>query len=661
MEETIKVTIKESKQQNRMSLKDVDIQDHFWSEYIRLVREVVVPYQWEALNDRVPGAEPSHAIRNFRIAAGEEQGEFYGMVFQDSDVAKWLEAVGYLLETQPDPELEKVADEVIELIERAQHPDGYLNTYYTLKEPGNRWTDLCECHELYCAGHMIEAGVAYYQATGKRKLLNVVCRFADYIDTVFGDEPGKLRGYDGHQEIELALVKLYHATGQEKYLKLSQYFLDERGRDQEPHYYDKEYEQRGKTVHWGNTFMIKEKAYSQAHMPVREQDQADGHAVRAVYMLTGMAEVAAETGDARLLDACRRLWRNIVDKRMYITGGIGSMAHGEAFSFDYDLPPDTAYAETCASIGLIFFAQRMLQLEPKSEYADVMERALYNTVVSGMSQDGKSFFYVNPLEVNPHACGKNKNYDHVKPVRQGWFGCACCPPNVARLLASLGSYIYTVKDDTIYTHLYVASELKASFRQGQVTLKMTSDYPQNGSVQFTVATAADTPFTLALRIPDWSDQATLTVNGTSVELEGNVVDGYVRVTRTWTSGDVVQLELSMPILRVKGHPLVRHTAGKVALQRGPFVYCLEEADNGDQLHLLELPREAKLEVRKEEELLGGLQVIVAEGRRMLARDWDGLYRHNSVWTAEPEIIRFIPYYAWANRGMGEMLVWVREV
>jgi DUF1680 family protein len=643
-----------------LPLTRVHINDSFWSSYIQLVREVVVPYQWEALNDRIPGAEPSRAIQNFRIAAGLEKGEFYGMVFQDSDVAKWLEAVGYLLATKADPELEQVADEVIELIEKAQHDDGYLNTYYTLKEPGKRWTNLCECHELYSAGHMIEAGVSYYQATGKRKLLDVVCRFADYIDTVFGPEPGKIHGYDGHQEIELALVKLYHATGNEKYLKLSQYFLDERGC--QPHYYDSEWEARGKSHHWANDFMIKEKEYSQAHLPVREQDKAEGHAVRAVYMATGMADVASETGDLELLEACRRLWKNIVGRRMYITGGIGSMAQGEAFSLDYDLPNDTVYAETCASIGLIFFAHRMLQIEPKSEYADVMERALYNTVVGGMSQDGKSFFYVNPLEVYPHACGKNRNYDHVKPERQGWFGCACCPPNVARLLASLGQYIYSVRGNTLFTHLYIGGEIETEIGGAKVQLSQRSQYPWNGAIRFEVRSDGSAKFTLALRLPNWCKAAELRVNGAAVDYSNTVVDGYVMLERIWENGDVVDWVLSMPILRMKGHPMVRQTAGKVALQRGPIVYCLEEADNGSGLHHITLPTNGKLEAMEDPTLLGGgKQVILAEIRRSVPGDWqEQLYRDDDDSNAEAGDAKFIPYYAWANRGLGEMTVWVRE-
>lgn len=642
-------------------LEKVRIQDEFWSEYIRLVRDVVVPYQWEALNDRVPGAEPSHAIRNFRIAAGEEKGDFYGMVFQDSDVAKWLEAVAYLLETAPDPELERVADEVIEIIGKAQQPDGYLNTYFTLREPGKRWTNLAECHELYCAGHLIEAAVAYTKATGKRRLLDIACKFADHIGTVFGSEPGKLKGYDGHQEIELALMKLYHATGKDAYLQLCKFFVDQRG--MLPHFYEEEFKKRGGTVHFKELAMSNDLQYSQAHLPVRKQDTAVGHAVRMVYMCAGMADLAAETGDAELLEACRRLWDNIVTKRMYITGGIGSMAHGESFTLDYDLPNDTVYAETCASIGLIFFARRMLQIDPRGEYADVMERALYNTVVSGMSKDGKHFFYVNPLEVKPDVCRINKAYAHVKPQRQGWFGCACCPPNIARLLASLGQYIYTSKDDTLYVHLYVGGSIDWEADGQGVRLEQLSDYTWNGNTSFRVSANKSAKFTLALRIPSWSKgDATIHIGGYKYAYSSEqIVGGYLNITRLWQDGEVIDVSFPMPILRMKGHPSIRHTIGKVAIQRGPFVYCLEEADNGAELHAIQLWKRSELTTYFDSGLLGGLQVVEAEAGRISPEGWGSeLYSSESAIRSEPVKAKFIPYFAWANRGVGEMSVWVRE-
>ncbi|MFD0675791.1 MULTISPECIES: glycoside hydrolase family 127 protein [unclassified Paenibacillus] len=642
-----------------LPLANVHIQDEFWSEYIRLIREVVVPYQWEALNDRVEGAAPSHAIQNFKIAAGLAQGEFYGMVFQDSDVAKWLEAVSYLLETGKDPDLEQLADEVIEIIAKAQQKDGYLNTYFSLKEPEMKWMNLAECHELYCAGHMIEAAVAYYKATGKKKLLDVACRLADCIDEVFGAEAGKLHGYDGHQEIELALVKLYHATGTKSYLSLSQYFLNERGTS--PSFYDIEFERRNRKTHFSGLNMVRDRSYSQAHLPVRLQETAEGHAVRVVYMCSGMADVAAETGDEELLEACRRLWSNIVNKRMYITGAIGSMAHGEAFSLDYDLPNDTAYAETCASIGLIFFAQRMLQIETRSEYADVMEQALYNTVISGMSRDGRQFFYVNPLEVWPQACDKNKNLSHVKPQRQGWFGCACCPPNIARLLASLGRYMYSTKDQTLYAHLYIGSQVDIELGGHKVGLLQQSQLPWKGNVHFEITVEGAAKFTLALRIPKWYKEAEIRLNGITFQTDDVLVDGYVYINKVWQSGDTVELNLPMPVNRMKGHPLLRETIGKVALQRGPIVYCMEEADNGPNLHQIVIARQTQEQVQFHAELLGGLQVLSVEAYREQTDGWDNLlYKVENNIRTESVTATFIPYFAWANRGRGEMAVWIRE-
>jgi len=639
---------------------NIEIKDPFWSEYVRLVREVMVPYQWEALNDRVEGAEPSHAIHNFKIAAGREKGNFYGMVFQDSDVAKWLEAAAYLLETKQDAALEEIADGVIDILSEAQREDGYLNTYFMLSEPGWEWTNLAECHELYCAGHMIEAGVAYFRATGKRKLLNVVCRFADYIDEIFGREPGKLHGYDGHQEIELALIKLYQATGNEKYRNLSRYFLEQRGTV--PHYFEQEWEKRGRTVHFPQLSIVHDHKYSQSHVPVREQDSAEGHAVRLVYMCTAMADIAAETGDPGMLAACRKLWDSVVNKRMYITGGIGSMEQGESFTADYDLPGDLAYAETCASVGLIFFARRMLRLERNSRYADVMERALYNTVISGVSLDGTKFFYVNPLEVYPDVLGSNKNYNHVKAERQGWFSCACCPPNVARLLASLGEYIYTVQDDALYVELYIGSGVEANFSGISVTVSQQSDYVKDGRTSFAVACDRPVAFTLALRMPEWCEQAWISVDGEKQAFAQGDPDGYIRLNREWKFGDRVEVSFALTVKRMKSHPLVRQTFSKVAIQRGPFVYCLEEADNGKRLYQLRLPANSSFSPRENPLLPQGVHTLHAAGRRMkTAEDWrSSLYRDDSDWTEEEVPLTFVPYFAWANRGAGEMSVWIGE-
>ncbi|GGH15030.1 glycoside hydrolase family 127 protein [Paenibacillus segetis] len=643
-----------------LPLKKVTIQDDFWSPYISLIRDVVVPYQWDALNDRVEESEPSHAIQNFKIAAGLETGEFHGMVFQDSDVAKWLEAVGYLLTLSPDSELEKIADEVIDIIAKAQHTDGYLNTYFTLKEPTGRWTNLAECHELYCSGHLIEAAVAYYNATGKGKILDVACRLADCIDEAFGAEAGKIKGYDGHQEIELALIKLYQITDNDRYLRLAKFFLDERG--QRPHFYDLEYAKRNGKTHFPSLSMAKDKSYSQSHLPIRMQKTAEGHAVRVVYMCAGMADVAAETNDEQLLAACLSLWRNIVSKRMYITGAIGSMAYGEAFSLDYDLPSDTAYAETCASIGLIFFARRMLQIAAKSEYADVLERALYNTVIAGMSQDGKHFFYVNPLEVWPDASGKNRNFDHVKHQRQRWFGCACCPPNISRLLASLGSYIYSVKEETLYTHLYIGSQIELELNDQKVQVIQHSELPWEGNVRFQFNMEQSLRFTFALRLPSWCDTPEIHINDTSYSIhEASLIDGYIYIDRRWNPKDLVHLVLPMQINHMKGNPLIRETAGKVALQRGPLVYCLEEVDNGNHLHQLMISPNETGHSLFHPELLGGMQMIEMPAFRMRGDYWgDQLYQADVQDQLEQTTAHFIPYFAWANRSVGEMQVWIRE-
>jgi DUF1680 family protein len=649
----------------RQSSRRVRIQDGFWNQFTDLVRGTVIPYQWEALNDRIPDAEPSYAIRNFRIAAGMEEGEFGGMVFQDSDVAKWIEAVGYSLASQPDPELERTADELIEIIAKAQHANGYLNTYYSIKEPGNEWTNLHEAHELYCAGHMMEAAIAYYETTGKRRLLDVVCKFADYIDTVFGREQGKLRGYDGHQEIELALVKLYQATGEERYLKLAQFFIDERG--QSPNFLIEECKHRDGYSHWMKKEMpiptIEQMAYNQAHLPVREQDVAIGHSVRAVYMYTAMADLASLTNDRELIEACRRLWDNTTKRQMYITGGIGSTHHGEAFTFDHDLPNDTVYAETCASIGLIFFARRMLLLEAKSEYADVLERALYNNVLGSMSQDGKHYFYVNPLEVWPKASSNNPDRRHVKSVRQKWFGCSCCPPNVARLLTSLNDYIYTTsaEDNKVYTHLFIGSEAQFELAVGQVALKQQSRLPWEGYVRFELTTVPDAGFTLALRIPSWCyGQAVMKINGMISEYD--VENGYATVNRQWAQGDIVEWEPVLEAQLITSHPEIRANAGKAAIERGPLVYCLEETDNGSLLPNLSIDREAELHSYYDTELLGGAVVIEANGRADERASWQENTAYRPLaqqQVSEPVKLKAVPYYLWGNRQPGEMSVWIR--
>ncbi|MCY9660855.1 glycoside hydrolase family 127 protein [Paenibacillus chondroitinus] len=648
---------------HKLSLNQIQINDNFWNHYVSLVRNTVIPYQWDALNDRIPDAEPSHAIHNFRIAAGLETGEYHGWVFQDSDLAKWLEAVAYSLQQQPDAALEQTADETIDLIVQAQQSDGYLNTYFTIKEPGKRWTNLYECHELYCAGHMIEAAVAYFEATGKRKLLDAMCRFADHIQDVFGPEEGKIRGYDGHQEIELALIKLYTVTKQEKYLQLACYFIDERG--QQPNFFDGEWERRGKTSIYraGETPLPSlSSIYNQSHLPVREQDTATGHSVRAVYMYTAMADLARLTGDEKLLAACKKLWANMTQKQMYITGGIGSTHHGEAFSFDYDLPNDTVYAETCASIGLVYFAQRMLRLETRSEYADVIERALYNIIIGSMSQDGKQFFYVNPLEVWPQASASNPGKRHVKAERQKWFGCACCPPNLARILSSLGEYIYTTEPGRINCHLFIGSESTITLDDAtQVGLKQVSSLPWSGDTSLELSLALPRSFILALRVPYWCDsQPQLFINGEKEDTYA-VENGYAIIDRIWTDGDTVTWLLPMEAHLIQANPLIRSNAGKAAIQRGPLVYCVEQVDNGAPLATLSLQSGTRLKVEADTSALGGTVKIEAEGFRDATPEaWASAepYRRWAP-SADPVALHAVPYFQWGNRGVGEMAVWIR--
>ncbi|WP_256761868.1 glycoside hydrolase family 127 protein [Cohnella sp. WQ 127256] len=646
------------KHMNAVPINNVTIEDSFWAKRQQLVRETVIPYQWEALNDTIPGAEPSHTIENFRIASGELKADYYGMVFQDSDLAKWLEAVGYALSGKRDEKLEAIADGVIDLLERAQQSDGYLNTYFTVAKPGKKWTNLRDDHELYCAGHLIEAAVAYYEATGKRKMVDIMSRYADHMVDVFGKEPGQIRGYDGHPEIELALVRLYRVTGNTLYLELSRFFVEERG--QEPYFFDIEESQR--TEHR----VARRKAdYFQAHLPVREQKTAEGHAVRALYLFSGAVDLAVEYNDRELLEVCKELWRNVTRKRMYITGGVGSNENWESFTIDYDLPNDRAYTETCASISLMFLASRLLQIEADREYADVMERVLYNGILSGISLDGKGYFYVNPLEVWPAACDIRDDLRSVARTRQAWFGCACCPPNIARLIASLGQYIYSYNenDREWFVHLYIGGQAHQTIDGHQVQLTQQSNYPWDGNISFTVAMEQEqsAEFTLALRLPGWCKEASLKVNGEAVELTSITSKGYAKLKRVWASGDRIELVLPMTVEKVRSNPKVRENIGKLALQRGPIVFCLEETDNGDNLRDIRVSGSGEFVVHHEDGLLDGIVFLRGNAWRTDKASYDEDSLYSTVpYSSTPVQVKAIPYYAWANREPGEMLVWLHE-
>ncbi|MFC5471654.1 glycoside hydrolase family 127 protein [Cohnella suwonensis] len=632
---------------------NVRITDKFWLPRIEQTVRQGIAYQWKALNDEIIGAEPSHAVENFRIAAGESDGKFHGMVFQDSDVAKWIEAASFGLREFPDAGLESAIDSVIALIGRAQQPDGYLNTYYTVAAPDGRWTDFAFGHELYCAGHLIEAAVAYYEATGKASLLDIMSKYADHIDRAMGPNSERTNLYCGHEEIELALVKLYRVTNEERFLALSRHFVEERGKQpsflrEDPGFGN------GHKDRWFDL------DYHQAHAPVREQEKAEGHAVRAVYLYSAMADLALLTDDATLTKALQKLWRHVTTKRMYITGGIGSQGHAERFTVDYDLPNDTAYTETCASIGLMMWAFRMLRLEQDSRYADVMERVLYNGAISGISLDGTRYFYVNPLEVHPDVAKYRYDMQHVKTERVPWFGCACCPPNIARLLASLQDYVFNQTESEIAMHLYAANEAKFLVKGRTATLRTETDYPWNGLIHVRIGLEQATEHTLSFRIPSWCREPRISVNGEDVRLDQVAERGYARLSRMWADGDVVILHWPMTVERMEADPRVHENAGRVALQFGPMIYCLEEADNGGHLTDIRLNPDANLTAEFRADVLGGAVVISGDAERADLTEWqDELYvpvRRKTVRTR----VQAVPYAFWNNRAPGEMLVWIRE-
>ena len=710
-----------------VDLKRIHITDEFWGREQELVRREVIPYQWEALNDRIPEAAPSYCMRNFKVAGRmmrekKEKGsgfvapaytfrgfqalpedpnnpdpdKFYGFVFQDSDFSKWIEAVGYSLMNHPDPELERIADEAIDIVCAAQAENGYLDTYYIINGMDRIFTNLRDHHELYCFGHLAEGAVAYYQATGKDKLLKAVERYAAFIGEWFGPGENQSKGYPGHEIAEMALARLYEVTGEKKYLDLSSFFLDMRG--QRPYYFDME--EKEWAEHDGRPYREPGEGlrhfYHQAYMPVREQSEATGHAVRAVYLYSGMADVARLKDDQVMYEACKRLWNNIVKEKLYVTGGIGGTHLGEAFSFPYDLPNDTAYSETCAAIGLAFFARRMLEIEAVGEYGDVMEQALYNTVLAGMALDGKSFFYVNPLEVFPEACHKDERKFHVKSVRQKWFGCACCPPNIARIVSSLGAYVYTKNQDTLYTHLYVGSKMSCELNGKQLDVMLESDFPWEGNVRVTLSAEEEVRGTLAFRVPGWcreaeaevladdmklaeckiSDEGLTLRTAPRIEEENRIKElrfekGYLYLTGEWQNGDEILLTFPMEVRLLAASTKVREDAGKTAFTRGPICYCLEEVDNGKNLHLLKVDTEKlyrkescivnqeAISVEKTCELGHEMCVLKVPGRRCEETKREALYSDYVPNYESETILTLVPYYAWNNRGEGEMSVWLR--
>lgn len=602
----------------------VTITSSFWAPRQETNRRVSIPHSLEML-------EKSGNIRNLERAARHERAGYEGPVFMDSDLYKALESASFSLATHPDPELDKRLDEIIAKIAAAQMPDGYLDTWYEVNAPDKRWTNLRDNHELYCAGHLIEGAVAHFSATKKRNFLQVAIKLADHIDRLFGDGPGKRAGYPGHPELELALVKLWRATGEQRYFNLAKFFIDHRGEK----FFAKEH----------NTDPARyDGTYWQDNVPIREHKKIVGHAVRAAYLMSGVVDVAGQAGDESLLQMVDRVWKNTTQKNMYITGGIGPSASNEGFTTDYDLPNLTAYQETCASVALTMWNHRLNLLYGDAKYADLVERSLYNGILSGVSLDGSRFFYVNPLE--------SKGGHH----RQGWYGCACCPPNVTRTLAQLGGYAYATAPGAIYVNQFMQSSVKTTVNGQPAALKVTTEYPWEGVVLIQPEVAKPTEFEIRVRIPGWCGAPEIAVDG--VNRKPQVENGYAVLKSNWHTGDVIHIFFPMPAERVQANPNVKDDAGCTAVQRGPVVYCLEQADQSVPVHEISLPAFTDLKEEHKKDLLGGVTVLKGTGEAAGGEvDWTGrLYAQAPEPRKVP--ITFVPYYAWDNRTAGEMRVWI---
>lgn len=612
---------------NRLSpvpLAQVQIKDELWAPRMKTCREVTLPYCFGV-------CEQTGRIKNFVKAAGQMEGTFEGIWFNDSDVYKVLQGAAYELGVKADPKLDELTDAVIAKIAAAQQPDGYLYCFFTIDNTDQRFKNIYPNarHELYCMGHMIEAGAIHYRMTGRRNMLDVASKLADHIDSVFG--PGKQMMVPEHQELELALIELYRVTGQTRYMKLAQFFIDQRGNADGHNLYG---------------------SYSQDHAPVRQQTEIVGHAVRAMYNCIGMADLYLETGDEELLVALHRLWQSTTHRKMYVTGGVGATARGEAFGPDYDLPNATAYSETCAQIGLVLWAHRMLLIEPRAEYADVMERVLYNGFLSGLSLSGTKFFYQNRL-------ASNGNYR-----RQPWYSCACCPSNVVRIYPQIGRFMYAFDDRSVYVNLYAAGKAQLQTGDTDVSLTQHTRYPWDGKVRLAIAPEEAAYFDLYLRIPGWCRDAetpgglyrTGKASAVAVAINGQTVEapalerGYLRLNRKWQAGDTIELDLPMTIQRVRAHPKVTANRGRVALQRGPIVFCVEAVDHDAVVRRMFLPPDAELTARHQADLLGGVTVISGKAAMRMVDSHERM----------PVDLLAIPYYAWDNREGGAMAVWLAE-
>jgi DUF1680 family protein len=613
-----------------VSYSEVSIEDAFWSPKLATVANVTIKACIDYTENK------TGRIRNFERAATHQTGAFEGIYYDDSDVYKALEAIAYSLRNHPDAAIEAKADEWIAKIAAAQLPDGYLNTYYTLTGLNKRWSDM-EKHEDYCAGHLIEAGIAYQNTTGKRQLLDVAIRFANHMDSIF--RKANRPWVSGHQEIELALMKLYHHTSNDRYLELSKWFLEQRGRGY------------GKGVIWDNW---KDPKYCQDEVPVKEQKEITGHAVRAMYLYTGAADVAAVTNDAGYVQAMKTIWEDVVYRNMYLTGGIGAQARNEGFGVDYDLPNEDAYSETCASVGMVFWNQRMHMLSGDGKYVDILERSLYNAALDGLSLSGDRFFYGNPLA----STGTHN--------RREWFGTACCPSNIARLVASLGNYIYATSENAIWVNLYVGSKTTLKMAGTRVGLQLETGYPWKGSTQLTVTPDRKKSFSLRLRLPGWMNQpvpgslyqyaetktmaAKIEVNGKAIEYTQE--EGYAVINRTWTKGDKLTIELPMEPRLVVSRPELKQNNNRMAIQYGPLVYCVEGKDNKNAAWNIVLPDKPSFTVSYRSDFLGGINVI------NFSAPVTSISSDRKTVQSSIQTVTAIPYFSWNNRGASPMQVWL---
>jgi DUF1680 family protein len=643
----------------RVDLRNIRLTDSFWTRWQSVLRETTIETQYLQLvktgrlrnfaNAGIAGGEGEKATAALCDQTGGKvdpaQGGFTGYYFNDSDVYKWCEAAAYALALGPDVRIQKRLDEVIGLIEGAQEPDGYLNTFFQIKHPHLKWRNLLSMHEMYCAGHLIEAGVALFETTGDKRLLIVAARFADHIKSIFG--PGKRRGYCGHEEIELALIRLSAATNDPTYRSLASWMIEERGKSPSVLEQELDDDEAMTMSPWAAGMLRKHGKYigeySQDHAPIREHTEVVGHAVRAMYLYIAAAQLSGD--DPTLIPSLERMWHNLTTRRMYITGGIGPSSSNEGFTADYDLPNLTAYAETCAACGLVFWGHSLLEATGNSDHADIVERALYNGAISGISLSGDKYFYTNPLE-------SRGSHERVP-----WFDCACCPPNIARLIGNASSYVVSQSEGAFWIHIPAGFEADVTIKGVAVHIRCESNYPWSGKFEVNVEPASPVDFELRLRIPDWADEVETELPGLGKESEWD--QGYAVFAKIWSKGDVMKVDLGMQPKWTESHPKVKDNLGRIALTRGPLVYCLEEHDLGFAPQLFVADTEAPL-TESVETMLEGITTVAVEGFADKEDFADELYAAEGTLEMIEAVAKFVPYYAWCNRGPNNMQVWVRR-